>query len=566
MSDNADYTQSHPEVKSGGNSSDWRQEFPAALKPLTYCDHWVIWRWEVNRQGKRTKVPYQPRQPNRKAQTDDVHTWATFAEARTAAQHADGIGFVLTHTEYVAFDIDDCRDAQTGVIHPWATNLIARANSYTEVTVSGTGIRIIGTGIGSELHLKKPVVDGVSCEIYRKATRYIVMTGQQIGDKPFANIDAVIDATKVELDGRRGRRPDQDTLKLDDVIRNGRYDLFGNDRSRAVWWVANEAVRQGKTDEEIVALFLDQTNRISEHIYDQGNPRGYAEDQVKRARAGINTRLNEFVAYRPMHNYIFMPNGEMWPASSVDAQVGRVPGQGEPIPAHVWLDTHRAVEQMTWVPGEPVLVKDKLIIEAGWIPRPGSTVFNLYKPSILVRRAGDVSRWRNHIVRLYGEKEAKRIIQFLAHRVQRPHEKINHAQYLGGPQGIGKDTILEPVKRAVGVWNFQETSPSALMGEWTGFLKAVILRVNEVHDQGDYDRFKLYDRLKSIEAAPPDVLKVNEKHLRQYYIPNVVGVIITSNHRTDSLYLPADDRRHDVHWTDLTKERFPDRRGTRDDG
>ena len=72
-----------------------------------------------------------------------------------------------------------------------------------------------------------------------------------------------------------------------------------NDRSRAVWWVANEAVRQGKTDEEIVALFLDQNNSISEHIYDQGNPRGYAEDQVKRARQGINTKLNEFVAYRP---------------------------------------------------------------------------------------------------------------------------------------------------------------------------------------------------------------------------------------------------------------------------
>ena len=53
------------------------------------------------------------------------------------------------------------------------------------------------------------------------------------------------------------------------------------------------------------------------------------------------------------------------------------------------------------------------------------------------------------------------IIYFLAHRVQRPEEKINHALVLGGKQGIGKDTLLEPVKRAVGAWNWEEVSPQA---------------------------------------------------------------------------------------------------------
>ena len=37
------------------------------------------------------------------------------------------------------------------------------------------------------------------------------------------------------------------------------------------------------------------------------------------------------------------------------------------------------------------------------------------------------------------------MITCFAHRVQRPWEKINHALVLGGLQGIGKDTILEPV-------------------------------------------------------------------------------------------------------------------------
>jgi hypothetical protein len=52
------------------------------------------------------------------------------------------------------------------------------------------------------------------------------------------------------------------------------------------------------------------------------------------------------------------------------------------------------------------------------------------------------------------------------------------------------------------------------------------------------------------------MLRVNEKHLREYMVMNVVGGIYTSNHRTDSLYLPADDRRHYIAWSEVAKEEF----------
>jgi hypothetical protein len=39
---------------------------------------------------------------------------------------------------------------------------------------------------------------------------------------------------------------------------------------------------------------------------------------------------------------------------------------------------------------------------------------------------------------------------------------------------------------------------------------------------------------------------------------NVCGVIITTNHKADGIYLPADDRRHYVAWSSLTKEDFPE--------
>ena len=142
--------------------------------------------------------------------------------------------------------------------------------------------------------------------------------------------------------------------------------------------------------------------------------------------------------------------------------------------------------------------------------------------------------------------------------MQRPQEKINHALILGGNQGIGKDTLLEPVKRAIGPWNFLEVSPQQTLEPYNGFLKSVILRVNEARDLGDVDRFKFYDHMKAYTAAPPDVLRVNEKYLKAHYVFNCTGVIITSNHKADGIFLPADDRRHFVAWSDLTKEDFPE--------
>jgi hypothetical protein len=73
--------------------------------------------------------------------------------------------------------------------------------------------------------------------------------------------------------------------------------------------------------------------------------------------------------------------------------------------------------------------------------------------------------------------------------VQRPEQKINHALVLGGEQGIGKDTILEPAKYAIGAWNFQEASPQQILGRFNGFVKSVILRISEARDLGEFDRF-----------------------------------------------------------------------------
>ena len=70
--------------------------------------------------------------------------------------------------------------------------------------------------------------------------------------------------------------------------------------------------------------------------------------------------------------------------------------------------------------------------------------------------------------------------------------------------------MLHPAVQAVGAWNVDEVSPSQLMGTFNGYSRSVILRVSEAHDLGEIDRYALYERTKTLLAAPPEVLRVNK--------------------------------------------------------
>jgi hypothetical protein len=272
-------------------------------------------------------------------------------------------------------------------------------------------------------------------------------------------------------------------------------------------------------------------------------------------------RLEDFVAYMQSHDYVYLPAGDFWPAARVNARVHPVPvinakGKQKTISASAWLASNAAIEQMTWIPGLPQIIRDKLVSDGGWIDRPGVTVLNLYRPSQPLHGDPDKAEpWLDHINMIYPE-EGAHIIKWLAHRVQRPQEKINHGLVLGGVPGIGKDTLLEPVKRAVGAWNFKEASPQQMLGRFNGYAKSVILRISEAKDMGEFDRFAFYDHMKMYLAAPPDTLRVDEKNLREHYVFNVTGPIMTTNHRTDGVYLPADDRRHFVAWSEVKQADF----------
>ena len=78
--------------------------------------------------------------------------------ATLAKGNVDGIGYVVTQRDgFAALDLDHCRDPKSGDLEPWAGELIARADSYTEITPSGEGVRILGIANGvPDAHYQLP--------------------------------------------------------------------------------------------------------------------------------------------------------------------------------------------------------------------------------------------------------------------------------------------------------------------------------------------------------------------------------------------------------------------------
>ena len=271
--------------------------------------------------------------------------------------------------------------------------------------------------------------------------------------------------------------------------------------------------------------------------------------------------IEDFFALAPANRCIYRPTKDTWSNEAVDKRLPPRPlldGNGNSlrnakgkvimVPASDWLAKHRSVERTVWDPGEPEIIRDKLAVDSGWIPKPGMTTINLYLPPHI--EPGDktqATRWVEHWHKLY-PNEADHCIAWLAHRVQYPGRKPNHCIVLVGDPDIGKDTLLYPVRHAVGPWNFHDIAPHHLLSPNNDFLCAVVICVNEARDAGDsnrghIDRYTLHEHMKSLLATPPVTHRINRKYLPEYIAFNLAGTVITTNHY-DALFMPNNDRRH----------------------
>ncbi|MGI4941908.1 MAG: hypothetical protein ACRYHQ_15340 [Janthinobacterium lividum] len=126
---------------------------PVTLASLAPLPLWVAWQTQDRPDGKPTKVPYDPN--GGKAKADNPATWGSRPDAeRRAAGLAKpyglgGIGLELAPLgdgrSLAGIDLDTCRDKETGRLEEWAEDVLARFDSYAEVSPSLTGAKVFFT-------------------------------------------------------------------------------------------------------------------------------------------------------------------------------------------------------------------------------------------------------------------------------------------------------------------------------------------------------------------------------------------------------------------------------------
>jgi len=157
-------------------------QIPSAL---TARNQWVVWRYAM-RKGKWTKVPFNAR-TGHEASSTDPSTWSTFAEAVHALGEGsayDGVGFVFSADDpYCGVDLDDC--IIDGMMVPEAQAIIDAFSTYTEISPSGNGVKLIIIGAKPPwARCKSKRIEGFKeTEVYDDE-RYFTLTGRRVESTP----------------------------------------------------------------------------------------------------------------------------------------------------------------------------------------------------------------------------------------------------------------------------------------------------------------------------------------------------------------------------------------------
>ena len=162
------------------------EQLPQELKDYPY---FCGWKYELVK-GNRTKVPKSVKGHN--ADTGNLTEFCSLDEALEHLDEFDGIGVALAGG-LAAIDIDHC--IKDGKVSDMAEDIITKADSYTEVSPSGEGIRIIGKTSDFTYDKETYYIHNqkIGLEVYAAREKgYVTITGNAIGDKPVRDITDVL--------------------------------------------------------------------------------------------------------------------------------------------------------------------------------------------------------------------------------------------------------------------------------------------------------------------------------------------------------------------------------------
>lgn len=198
---------------------------------------WCLWKYETVGE-RQTKVPYSPL--GGKANSANRATFTSFDKAVAEYQKGgySGLGLGIFNG-FCAVDIDHCIEPDGLKISDMAQDIIDTMDSYTEVSPSGTGIRILFKAKGFPYDKSKYYINnqkrGLEVYIEGATKKYVTVTGQSWNHKPIAERGEQIAAILEKYMRRQQQKPaEQPTNRLDTptYLRRG---LDVDKRLRALW-------------------------------------------------------------------------------------------------------------------------------------------------------------------------------------------------------------------------------------------------------------------------------------------------------------------------------------------
>jgi hypothetical protein len=150
-----------------------------ALVELKSRRQWVSWLYRTRSGSRPTKPPINPN-TGMGASHSDPTSWGSYDEALAYTQRRNlpGVGYVLSEDDDIGgADLDHC--LMDGRLAPWAQEIVDLNESYTEISPSGSGLRIFMRG-KPEKTIKS---DAAHVELYRDK-RFLTVTGLHFSSTP----------------------------------------------------------------------------------------------------------------------------------------------------------------------------------------------------------------------------------------------------------------------------------------------------------------------------------------------------------------------------------------------
>lgn len=261
---------------------------------------WVTWQFEDDPKHpeKPKKVPYNPH-TGRRADTTNPKTWGAFAVALRAARTRkhSGVGFVFSPGDpFVGIDLDDCID-DSGMTADWAQEILVDMNSYSEISPSQHGIKLIVEG---KLPEEVQSIKTASVEIYDRG-RYFTITGQHVAGTPTAIRD--VNGSLAALCARVRPQPEPSVSDVHSVL-TARSAALDDEHVR-VWAerlidqacsmlalepegnLHNKRIDMGRWMGGLIPLGLATADELERRLYSARIPKSHHRDEQKAIRDGI---------------------------------------------------------------------------------------------------------------------------------------------------------------------------------------------------------------------------------------------------------------------------------------